>query len=44
MRSPRQLDPHREVTSLAHDGIHIAVELADPHDSVEVADIAVVED
>src|SRR6266540_6553140 len=43
-RSLRKLDPRGEVAGLAHDRIHAAVELADPHDAVEVADIVVVED
>jgi hypothetical protein len=43
-RSVRKLDLGGEVTSLARDGVHIAIELANPHDAIEVANIAVVED
>ncbi len=43
-QSLRTLDPRGEVADLAHNRIHTAVELTDPHDAGEVADVVVVED
>ena len=43
-QSVRELDPSPRSRWSVRDRVHAAVELADPHDAVEVADVAIVED